>query len=80
MGTTALNLVYLGRLGTAKGVNRHLHRIFAHLIDFFFQNEYGASKLYPMFPRYNILKDMIKDVTHHPDYMEHRHESRVAPD
>ena len=35
MGTTALNLVYLGRLGTAKGVNRHLHRIFAHLIDFF---------------------------------------------
>ena len=45
-----------------------------------FQNDYGDSKLYPMFPRYNILKDMIKDVTHHPDYMEHRHESRVPPD
>lgn len=43
-------------------------------------NEYSDSKLYPMFPRYNILKDMIKDVTHHPDYMEHRHESRVQPE
>ena len=40
------------------------------------QQEYCDSKIYPMFPRYNILKDMIKDVTHHPDYMEHRHESR----
>jgi len=43
-------------------------------------NDYGESKFYPMFPRYNILKDMIKDVTHHPDYMEHQHESRVKPD
>ncbi|XP_059097351.1 uncharacterized protein LOC131891732 [Tigriopus californicus] len=43
-------------------------------------NEYADSKLYPMFPRYNLLKDMIKEVTHHPDYMEHRHESRVQPD
>ncbi len=45
-----------------------------------FQNQYMNGKMYPMFPRYNLLKDMIKEVTHHPDYMEHRHESRVPPD
>ena len=44
-----------------------------------FQKSYGESKLYPMFPRYNLLKEMIKEVTHHPDYMEHRHESKVQP-
>jgi len=44
------------------------------------QNGYEDSKLYPIFPRYNMLKEMIKEVTHHPDYMEHRHESRVQPD
>ena len=43
------------------------------------QKSYGESKLYPMFPRYSLLKEMIKEVTHHPDYMEHRHESRVQP-
>ena len=26
-----------------------------------FQKSYGESKLYPMFPRYNLLKEMIKD-------------------
>eukprot|EP00093_Oithona_nana_P007605 07605.XXX_324658_327576_1 [CDS] Oithona nana genome sequencing. len=41
---------------------------------------YESSKFYPIFPRYNLLKEMIKDVTHHPDYMEHRHESRVQPE
>ena len=51
-----------------------------HLFLLAFQNQYSDSKLYPMFPRYNLLKDMIKEVTHHPDYMEHRHESRVQPD
>lgn len=45
-----------------------------------FQSNYESSKFYPIFPRYNLLKDMIKDVTHHPDYMEHRHESRVQPE
>jgi hypothetical protein len=45
-----------------------------------FQNQYSGSKMYPIFPRYNLLKDMIKEVTHHPDYMEHRHESRVQPE
>ncbi len=42
------------------------------------QSQYHDSKLYPMFPRYNLLKEMIKEVTHHPDYMEHRHESRYS--
>lgn len=32
------------------------------------------SKVYPMFMRYTILKDLIKDIMHHPDYMEVCHE------
>lgn len=39
-----------------------------------FQSEYGDSKLYPIFPRYTMLKDMIKDIMHNPDYMEVCHE------
>lgn len=38
------------------------------------QEEYNSSKVYPMFPRYTILKDMIKDIMHNPDYMEVCHE------
>ena len=52
------------------------YNVFLHTL----QKDYDGSKLYPMFPRYTLLKDMIKEVTHHPDYMEHRHESRVQPD
>lgn len=36
--------------------------------------DYGNSKLYPIFPRYTMLKDMIKDIMHDPDYMEVCHE------
>ncbi|XP_015439296.1 PREDICTED: uncharacterized protein LOC107194220 isoform X1 [Dufourea novaeangliae] len=36
--------------------------------------EYNNSKVYPIFPRYPILKDMIKDIMHNPDYMEVCHE------
>ncbi|KAL1139858.1 hypothetical protein AAG570_006835, partial [Ranatra chinensis] len=36
--------------------------------------EYINSKVYPIFPRYTILKDLIKDIMHHPDYMEVCHE------
>jgi len=39
-----------------------------------FQTEYMSSKMFPMFPRYTILKDMIKDIMHDPDYMEVCHE------
>ncbi|XP_046393957.1 uncharacterized protein LOC124161611 [Ischnura elegans] len=38
------------------------------------KSEYVNSKVYPIFPRYTILKDMIKDIMHDPDYMEVRHE------
>lgn len=38
------------------------------------QEEYNSSKVYPIFPRYPILKDMIKDIMHNPDYMEVCHE------
>lgn len=38
------------------------------------KSEYVSSKIYPMFPRYTILKDMIKDIMHDPDYMEVCHE------
>lgn len=38
------------------------------------QTEYGDSKLYPIIPRYSMLKDMIKDIMHNPDYMEVCHE------
>ncbi|XP_025829653.1 uncharacterized protein LOC108732282 [Agrilus planipennis] len=38
------------------------------------KNDYVNSKLYPMFPRYTMLKDMIKDIMLHPDYMEVCHE------
>ncbi|XP_055699783.1 uncharacterized protein LOC129799678 [Phlebotomus papatasi] len=38
------------------------------------KSEYGNSKLYPIFPRYTMLKDMIKDIMHDPDYMEVCHE------
>lgn len=41
---------------------------------FFPQSEYGNSKIYPIFPRYTMLKDMIKDIMHDPDYMEVCHE------
>lgn len=46
------------------------------------KSEYGNSKIYPIFPRYTMLKDMIKDIMHDPDYMEVCHErtwSRVSP-
>lgn len=43
-------------------------------ISFVFQSEYVSSKMYPMFPRYTMLKDMIKDIMHDPDYMEVCHE------
>lgn len=44
-------------------------------INFFsFQSEYMSTKVYPMFPRYTMLKDMIKDIMHDPDYMEVCHE------
>ncbi|XP_029343022.1 uncharacterized protein LOC100161256 isoform X2 [Acyrthosiphon pisum] len=36
--------------------------------------EYVNSKVYPIFPRYNILKDLIKDIMHHQEYMEVCHE------
>ncbi|KAK9301946.1 hypothetical protein QLX08_005871 [Tetragonisca angustula] len=38
------------------------------------KEEYNSSKVYPIFPRYPILKDMIKDIMHNPDYMEVCHE------
>ncbi|XP_063705374.1 uncharacterized protein LOC134834577 [Culicoides brevitarsis] len=38
------------------------------------KSEYDSSKMYPIFPRYTILKGMIKDIMHHPDYMEVCHE------
>lgn len=38
------------------------------------QVEYVNSKVYPIFPRYNILKDLIKDIMHHQEYMEVCHE------
>ena len=39
-----------------------------------FQADYGNSKVYPTLPRYTMLKDMIKDIMHDPDYMEVCHE------
>ncbi|PNF40688.1 hypothetical protein B7P43_G02860 [Cryptotermes secundus] len=41
------------------------------------KTEYMNSKVYPIFPRYTILKDMIKDIMHNPDYMEVCHEVDV---
>ncbi|KAK6633458.1 hypothetical protein RUM44_004065 [Polyplax serrata] len=38
------------------------------------KSQYVSSKIYPMFPRYTFLKDMIKDIMHDPDYMEVCHE------
>lgn len=56
------------------------HESFQILIWFFFclfnpqQSDYGNSKMYPIFPRYTMLKDMIKDIMHDPDFMEVCHE------
>lgn len=36
--------------------------------------EYVDSKVYPIVPRYTMLKDMIKSIMRHPDYMEVCHE------
>ncbi|XP_044757113.1 uncharacterized protein LOC123315477 isoform X2 [Coccinella septempunctata] len=36
--------------------------------------EYTNAKMYPMVLRYTMLKDMIKDILLHPDYMEVCHE------
>lgn len=38
------------------------------------QLEYADSKMYPIIPRYSMLKDMIKDIMHNPHYMEVCHE------
>lgn len=38
------------------------------------KSDYGNSKMYPIFPRYTMLKDMIKDIMHDPDFMEVCHE------
>ncbi|KAJ8664307.1 hypothetical protein QAD02_005969 [Eretmocerus hayati] len=38
------------------------------------KEEYNSSKGYPIVPRYSMLKDMIKDIMHNPDYMEVCHE------
>lgn len=35
------------------------------------------SKMYPIFPRYILLRDMIKTATRHPDFKESRHEATV---
>jgi len=39
---------------------------------------YMDVKIYPLIPRYFILKDMIKNVLRHPSYMEVYHEDIVA--
>ncbi|XP_030370364.1 uncharacterized protein LOC115620984 [Scaptodrosophila lebanonensis] len=46
---------------------RHLIRVL--------KEEYVSSKMYPIFPRYTMLKDMIKGIMHDPDYMEVCHET-----
>ena len=38
------------------------------------KEDYESSKMYPIFPRYTMLKDMIKGIMHDPDYMEVCHE------
>ncbi|KAK9875188.1 hypothetical protein WA026_005979 [Henosepilachna vigintioctopunctata] len=38
------------------------------------KTEYTNAKIYPMLFRYTMLKDMIKDILLHPDYMEVCHE------
>lgn len=40
--------------------------------------DYHESKIYPIVPRYLLLRDMVKDATHHPDYKEYCHEASVA--
>ncbi|CAG7824919.1 unnamed protein product [Allacma fusca] len=40
--------------------------------------EYSSSKYYPIIPRYMLLKDMVKTVTHNPDYMEVCHEHKIT--
>ncbi len=42
------------------------------------KGEYTSSKYYPNIIRYTLLKDMIKVVTHNPDYMEVRHEHTMS--
>jgi len=39
--------------------------------------DYNESKIYPIIPRYLLLRDMVKDATHHPDYKEYCHEATV---
>ncbi|KAG5670086.1 hypothetical protein PVAND_000370 [Polypedilum vanderplanki] len=41
------------------------------------KSEYSNSKIYPIFPRYQILKGLIKDILHHPSYMDVRYEGSV---
>lgn len=40
--------------------------------------DYQQSKIYPIVPRYLLLRDMVKDATHHPDYKEYCHEATVS--
>eukprot|EP00090_Calanus_glacialis_P007201 TRINITY_DN15664_c0_g1_i1.p1 TRINITY_DN15664_c0_g1~~TRINITY_DN15664_c0_g1_i1.p1 ORF type:complete len:245 (-),score=60.83 TRINITY_DN15664_c0_g1_i1:15-749(-) len=40
--------------------------------------DYNESKIYPIIPRYILLRDMVKDATHHPDYKEYCHEATVS--
>jgi hypothetical protein len=63
------------RIGNTLRVVSGLVSISAAFTPFsFFQSDYVSSKVYPMFPRYTMLKDMIKDIMHDPDYMEVCHE------
>ncbi|XP_074594399.1 uncharacterized protein LOC141849817 [Brevipalpus obovatus] len=39
---------------------------------------YTDAKIYPILPRYFMLKDMVKSVLRHPSYMEIRHEELIA--
>jgi len=40
--------------------------------------DFKQSKVYPIVPRYILLRDMVKDATHHPDYKEYCHEASVS--
>jgi hypothetical protein len=44
----------------------HHHHQQHHSLHLSLQSEYVSSKMYPIFPRYTMLKDMIKDVMHDP--------------
>ena len=57
------------------GIYTNTEKLPKLFIQNLFQDDYADSKMYPMIPRYFMLKDMIRDVMRDPAFVEICHEA-----